>query len=118
MTTLGGNTFSMGVLGSFSALAAFRLGRWLQLNLFWSGFLAGMTADLVTYLGTSAELALALHGSQSVWSVLGQIYLAFLPTQLPLAILEGVVVGSLLVYVERHRPDILHKMKIVGEAVP
>jgi cobalt/nickel transport system permease protein len=47
--------------------------------------------------------------------VLGQIYLAFMPTQVPLAILEGVVVGSILVYVEKHRPDILRKMKVIKE---
>ena len=113
LTTLGGNTFSMGVLGSFGGLAAFRLGRLMRVNLFWAGFMAGFAADLLTYLGTSLELALALHGSQSVWSVLGQIYVAFMPTQVPLAILEGLVVGGILVYVEKHRPDILRKMQVI-----
>jgi cobalt/nickel transport system permease protein len=113
LTTLGGNTFSMGVLGSFGGLAAFRLARLMRVNLFWAGFMAGLAADLLTYLGTSLELALALHGSQSVWSVLGQIYVAFMPTQVPLAILEGLVVGGILVYVEKHRPDILRKMQVI-----
>ena len=115
LTTLGGNTLSMGVLGSFGGLAAFRLGRLMRLSLFWSGFWAGMAADLLTYLGTALELALALHGNQSIWSVLGQIYLAFMPTQVPLAILEGLVVGGILVYVEKHRPDILRRMKVIKE---
>jgi cobalt/nickel transport system permease protein len=115
LTTLGGNTFSMGIIGSFGGLAAFRLGRGLGLSLYWSGFLAGVSSDLLTYLGTSAELALALHGSQSVWSVLGQIYLAFMPTQVPLAILEGLVIGGILVYIEKHRPDILRRMKVIRE---
>ncbi len=116
LTTLGGNTVSMGVLGSFAGLAAFKLGRLLHMNLFWSGFLAGAAADLATYFGTSLELALALHGSQPVGAVLGQIYLAFMPTQVPLAILEGAVVGGILVYVERHRPDLLRRLKVVREA--
>jgi cobalt/nickel transport system permease protein len=116
LTTLGGNTFSMGVLGSFGGLAAFRLGRMMRTNLFWAGFMAGLASDLLTYLGTSLELALALHGNQSIWLVLGQIYLAFMPTQVPLAILEGVVIGSILVYVEKHRPDILRKMKVIKES--
>lgn len=115
LTTLGGNTFSMGVMGSFSGFAAFRLGRLLKLNLFWSGFLAGVAADLVTYLGTSFEMALALHGTQSFWSVLGQIYLAFMPTQIPLCLVEGVVTGGMVVYVQKHRPDILRRLKVVGE---
>lgn len=115
LTTLGGNTFSMGVLGSFGGFAAFKLGRLLGLNLFWCGFLAGMSADLLTYLGTAGEMALALHGTQPLLGVLGQIYLAFMPTQVPLSLLEGAVTGGMLVYVHKHRPDILRKLKVFGE---
>ena len=114
LTTLGGNTFSMGIMGSFSGYGAFRLGRLLRLNLFWSGFLAGVAADLVTYFGTSFEMALALHGTKPFLSVLGQIYLAFMPTQVPLSLLEGVVTGGIIVYVQKHRPDILRKLKVMG----
>ncbi len=115
LTTLGANTFSMGILGSFGGYFAFRLGRGLRLNLFWSGFLAGLAADLLTYLGTALAMALALHGTQSFWSVLGQIYLAFMPTQGPLCLLEGAVTGGILVYVQKHRPDILRKLKVLQE---
>jgi len=115
LTTLGGNTFSMGVMGSLSGYGAFRLGRLLRLGLFWSGFLAGVTADLVTYFGTSLEMALALHGTKPFLSVLGQIFLAFMPTQIPLSLLEGAVTGGIVVYVQKHRPDILRKLKVFGE---
>lgn len=114
LTTLGGNTFSMGVMGSFSGFAAFRLGRALGWSLFWSGAAAGVVADLATYLGTSVELALALHGDQSFWVVMGQIYLAFMPTQIPLALLEGAVTGGLVVYVRSHRPDILNQLGVTS----
>ncbi len=67
----------------------------------------------MTYLATSTELALALHGDHTVLSVLGQIYLAFMPTQIPLSILEGAVTGGILVYVRNHRPDILRKLALV-----
>lgn len=112
LTTLGGNTFSMGVLGSFSGFGAFWLGRKLGANLFWSGFAAGVAADLLTYLGTAGEMALALHGTQPLLSVLGQIYLAFMPTQIPLCLIEGAVTGGTLVYVSKHRPDILRKLGV------
>lgn len=115
LTTLGGNTFSMGIMGSFSGYGAFLLGRALRLPLFWCGFLAGVAADLVTYLGTSFEMALALHGTHSLWSVLGQIYLAFMPTQVPLSLLEGAVTGGIVVYVRKHRPDILRKLGVLQE---
>jgi cobalt/nickel transport system permease protein len=112
LTTLGANTFSMGVLGSFFAFGAFLLGRKGGLSLFWCGFAAGATADLVTYFGTSFALAAALHGSQSFPTVLGQIYLAFMPTQIPLALIEGTVTGGLLVYVQKHRPDIVRRLNV------
>lgn len=116
LTTLGGNTFSMGVVGSFGAFGAFLLVRRLGLPLFWCGFAAGVAADLLTYLSTSLELALALHGDLSFWLVLGQIYLAFMPTQIPLALLEGAVTGGILVYVRKNRPDILRRVGLVKEA--
>ncbi len=115
LTTLGGNTFSMGVVGSFGGFGAFWLGRKVGLPLFWCGFFAGVTADLLTYLSTSFEMALALHGDQSLWSVLGQIYLAFMPTQIPLSIIEGAVTGGILVYVRKNRPDILRKAGVIKE---
>lgn len=112
LTTLGGNIFSMGVVGSFGGFAAFWLGRRLGMGLFWCGFGAGVAADLLTYLWTSVEMALALHGTRPLLSVLGQIYLAFMPTQVPLSLLEGAVTGGMLVYVHRHRPDILRRLKV------
>ena len=116
LTTLGANTFSMGILGSFGGYFTFRLARLFRLNLFWSGFLAGVAADLLTYFGTSLALAAALHGTQSFWSVLGQIFLAFMPTQGPLCLLEGLVTGGILVYVQKHRPDILRRLRVLKEA--
>ncbi len=115
LTTLGGNTLSMGVLGSFGGFFAFYLGRSLRLSLFWCGFLAGVAADLLTYFGTSLVMALALHGDQSMFSVLGQIFLAFMPTQIPLCLLEGAVTGGILVYIRRVRPDILRRLKVIRE---
>lgn len=118
LTTLGGNTFSMGIMGSFSGYAAFRLGRAARMSLFWSGFLAGVAADLVTYLGTAFEMAIALHGTKPFLSVLGQIYLAFMPTQIPLSLIEGAVTGGIIVYVRKHRPDILRRFGILQERRP
>lgn len=116
LTTLGANTFSMGVLGSFLGFGAFLIGRKGGGSLFWCGFAAGAAADLATYFGTSFALAAALHGSQPFPTVLGQIYLAFMPTQIPLAMLEGAVTGGLLVYVQKHRPDLIRRLHVVQGA--
>lgn len=118
LTTLGANTFSMGVLGSFSGYLVFQSGRACGIGLFWSAFVAGVAADLATYLGTALALALSLHGNQPFWRVLGQIYVAFMPTQIPLSLLEGAVTGWMVLTVRSHRPDILSRLGVLkgGEA--
>ena len=112
ITTLGANTFSMGVLGSFAGYLAFRLGRRTGANLFWSGFLAGAMADIFTYLGTSLALASGLHGTGSYFDEVGAIFLILLPYVVILALLEGVITGGILIYVRKNRPDILRRLGI------
>jgi len=115
LTTLGANTFSMGVLGSFAGIAAFVVARRLRLGLFWSGFLAGVSADLFTYLGTSIALATGLHGSGSLLGEIGAIFAILAPYVAVLMVIEGLITGGILVYVRNHRPDILRRLKILPE---
>ncbi|NOY54268.1 MAG: energy-coupling factor ABC transporter permease [Deltaproteobacteria bacterium] len=113
ITTFGANVLSMGVVGSFAGWFFFRGSRKMGLSLFAAGFAAGVAADLFTYLTTSVELGLALHGAHPVMEVITKIFVAFMPTQGPLAVLEGVMTGGLVRYVHRHRPEILVRMGIV-----
>ncbi|PLX98131.1 MAG: energy-coupling factor ABC transporter permease [Desulfuromonas sp.] len=113
LTTLGANTFSMGVLGSFAGIIAFVVSRKLRFNLFWAGFLAGAMADFFTYLGTSIGLASGLHGSGSYLSEVAAIFTVLAPYVVVLMLIEGVLTGSILVYVRTHRPDILRRLKII-----
>lgn len=112
LTTLGANTFSMGVLGSFAGFFAFGLGRLLRCNLFWAGFLAGVAADLFTYLGTAVALVSGLHGTGSYLAEVGAIALILSPYVAVLALLEGVITGGILVYVSKNRPDLLRSQGI------
>jgi cobalt/nickel transport system permease protein len=116
ITTLGANILSMGVTGSFAGWFFFKMGRRSGLSLFAAGFLAGAAADLFTYLTTSVELGLALHGAHSLREVITKIFVAFLPTQGPLAVLEGLVTGGMIRYVHLHRPEILVRMRVVKPA--
>jgi len=118
LTTLGGNILSMGVAGSFAGWIFFKGGRKVGLSLFAAGFAAGFAADLFTYLTTSVELGLALHGAHPLTEVITKIFVAFLPTQGPLAVLEGVVTGGLIRYVHQHRPEILVRMGVVKTVQP
>lgn len=109
LTTLGGNIFSMGILGSFSGYFAFWSAKKLGLSPFWWGFFAGIVSDIFTYLGTSIELGLLVVGKgDSFFKAAGEIFAAFMmTTQGPLCILEGVVTGFAVSYVYKHRPGIL-----------
>jgi len=113
LTTLGANTFSMGVLGSFAGFITFFIARNLRVNLFWSGFLAGAMADFFTYLGTAIGLASGLHGSGSYLSEIISIFTILTPYVMALMVIEGMITGGILVYVRNHRPDILRRLKII-----
>ena len=114
LTTLGANTFSMGVLGAFAGILGFRAARALRFNLFLSGFAAGFCADVFTYLGTSVALASGLRGTEGLLEVAAAVALILSPYVAVLAVIEGVITGGILVYVSRHRPDILRRLGVLN----
>lgn len=113
ITTWGADIVSMGIAGSFAAFIAFKLLRKFNVSLFISGFVAGLFADWATYITTSFELALALHGTKPMFSLFCTILIAFIPTQLPLGILEGFLTGGMIVFVAKRRPDILTSLGVI-----
>ncbi|MBF0291723.1 MAG: energy-coupling factor ABC transporter permease [Nitrospinae bacterium] len=114
LTTLAANVFSMGVAGAFSGYAAFRVARRVGLSLFVSAFLAGLISDWATYAMASAELALALHGDGSVVSLFLAIIAAFVPTQVPMGIMEGFVTAFALRFLAERRADLPHAIAELG----
>ena len=92
LTTLGANTFSMAVAGPLAAWGIYKLCRRLRAGRKVSIFLAAALGDLLTYCVTSLQLALAYPAAEG--GVLGsavQFLGVFAPTQLPLAIIEGIL---------------------------
>jgi len=116
ITTWGADIVSMGIAGSFAGYIAFKVLRKFNLPLFICGFAAGLLADWATYITTSYELASALHGSKLMFPLFCTILIAFIPTQLPLGILEGALTGGMIVFVYKRRPDILVSLGIIKEA--
>ena len=116
LTTWGADIVSMGVVGSFAAYFGFRILQKLRAPLFISGFMAGLLADWATYITTSFELASALHGSKPMLSLFYTILVAFIPTQLPLGILEGFLTGGMVVFVYKRRPDILNSLGVIEKS--
>jgi cobalt/nickel transport system permease protein len=115
LSTLGANIFSMGVLGSFVGWLAFRGVRGLGGNLAVSGFVAGLLADWATYAGTSLILASGIRGDAPFWPLFVKVVLAFIPTQLPLGVLEGVITAGMVTLLYKKRPDLLVKMRVITE---
>ena len=113
LSTWGADIVSMGVAGSFTGYALFRAMRGTGASLGVAGFVAGLGADWATYLTTSLELATGIRGNASLTPLLGRIVIAFIPTQLPLGILEGAMTAGMLLLLSRKRPDLLVKMKVI-----
>jgi cobalt/nickel transport system permease protein len=78
-----------------------------------AGFMAGLLADWATYLTTSAELASGIRGDSPFLPLFWKIVIAFMPTQLPLGILEGAITSGMVVLLYKKRPDLLVKMGVV-----
>lgn len=107
LSTWGANLFSMGVVGSFCGFAVFWLVRRLGFGLLPAGFMAGLIGDWTTYAATAGILASGIRGESPFLPLLGKIGLAFLPTQLPLGIIEGALTAGMLAVLARRRPDLL-----------
>jgi cobalt/nickel transport system permease protein len=113
LSTLGADTVSMGIAGSFAGWLVFRGLRGMGAALGVAGFFAGLLADWATYLVTSVELAAGIRGDAPFLPLVGKIALAFIPTQLPLGILEGAMTAGMVTLLYRKRPDLLVKMRVI-----
>jgi cobalt/nickel transport system permease protein len=113
LTTLGANIMSMGIMGSFAGYFIFRLLRGMRFGLGIAGFFAGIAADWITYASTSAELASGIRGATPFFTLFWQILLSFIPTQLPLGILEGAMTSGMVMLLYKKRPDLLISMGVI-----
>ena len=113
LSTLGANIVSMGVMGSFAGYGTFKILRSLRVNMSIAGFLAGLFADWATYLGTSIMLAAGIKGTDPFMPIFTKIAISFIPTQLPLGILEGAMTAGIIVLLSKRRPDLLVKMRVI-----
>ncbi|RXP61354.1 energy-coupling factor ABC transporter permease [Lutibacter sp. HS1-25] len=91
ITTLGANAFSMTVVGAFSAVWVYKLASKLRLSQWLSVFLAAFVSDILIYIATSLQLALAFQSeTNSLLENTTKFMSVFAITQVPLAIIEGV----------------------------
>jgi len=118
LTTLGANTFSMGIAGPIVAVIIYKAAMKLRINLYIAVFLAATFADWATYLVTSIQLALAFPAaSGGVLASFWAFAAVFAITQVPLAIVEGVVTALMFKYIVQLRSDVLLKLKVASPSV-
>lgn len=106
ITTLGANIFSMGIAGPAAAFATWFALRRAKLSIPVSMFFAAMVADLVTYVVTALQLTVAFGGAAGYGTAFIDFLTIFAVTQVPLAIVEGIILSMFAKYLADTRPQI------------
>lgn len=115
ITTLGANVFSMAVVGPFGSAAVFRLGRSARLPFGINVFLAATVGDLMTYVTTSVQLALAFPDPMGGFAAsFMKFATVFAVTQVPLAISEGLLTVVVFNALARFNPQELRDMNVIS----
>jgi cobalt/nickel transport system permease protein len=118
ITTLGANTFSMGIVGPIVGYLIYKGAMKAAINMYIAVFLAALLADWGTYIVTSFQLALAFPAASGGILASFEAFLAvFAITQIPLAIVEGAVTMLMFKYFVQLRSDALVKLKVASPEV-
>ena len=115
LTTLGANTFSMAIAGPILSYILYKFSIKLKINRKLSIFIAASLGDLFTYCVTSIQLALAYPSPEggiaaSVVKFLG----VFAPTQIPLAVIEGILTVIVVIGLETYAKSELQGIGFMG----
>jgi cobalt/nickel transport system permease protein len=117
-STWGANVITLGVGGAFFGWLSFRIARKAGLSLFVAGAIGGLVGDVMTYVFAGLSLSAVLSsGPQAQYTFTGYlaaVYIAYIPTQLPIAIGEMFATGFILNYIFKQRPDVLRSLKVVA----
>ena len=117
ITTLGANTFSMGIIGPVAAWLIWKGARKIGWGTSLSIFLAAVAGDWLTYVTTAVQLSLAFpipdFGSAFIKFIAIYAY-----TQVPLAIAEGLLTVVIFEYIMKLRPDILRNLRVIPPEEP
>ena len=115
LTTMGANIFSMAIVGPFAATAIYRIAKAAKLPFGLSIFLAASLADLLTYVTTSAQLALAFPDPTGGFAAaFAKFAGVFAITQIPLAVSEGFLTVVVMNALVRFNAKELQEMKVTA----
>lgn len=115
LTTIGANTFSMAIAGPFVAYGIYVLCNKCKVNKRVSVFLAACLGDFFTYCVTAVQLAIAHNADTTFGEALGKFLMIFAPTQVPLAVIEGILTVVIFMGLETYAKPELRAMGILKE---
>ena len=116
ITTLGANVFSMGIMGPAVAWLIWAICKKVRVPTQAGVFLAVSLSDLVTYITTSFQLALAFPSTGFTNAFL-KFAGVFAVTQIPLAIAEGILAVFIFEFLLKYKSQILASMKVIRSPI-
>ena len=116
ITTLGANVFSMGIMGPIVAWLIWAICKKVRVPTQAGVFLAVSLSDLVTYITTSFQLALAFPSTGFTNAFL-KFAGVFAVTQIPLAIAEGILAVFIFEFLLKYKSQILTSMKVIRSPI-
>ena len=99
LTTLGANVFSMGIFGPLCGVLIWNVLRKAGASIPVSILGAAVVADLLTYVCTSVQMGLN-------WGGYAEFLTTFAVTQIPLAIVEGILFYMFAQYLLNNKPEV------------
>jgi len=116
LSVLGANMVSMAIGGPIAGYAIYRLLKNTSVNIYITVFIVAAVADIVTYIITSLELALAFPAQTGgIIASFTAFFVIFAITQIPLAIVEGCVLALVFKYVIELKPEMIIRLKVFSE---
>ena len=109
LTTLGANIFSMGIVGPLVAWIVYKGLTKAGISSTIAIFFAAFLGDLLTYVATSFQLALAFP-APNFGAALTAFLTIFAVTQVPLAIGEGILTVIIWDRLKAYKPKLLDKL--------
>jgi len=114
ITTLGANLFAMAIVGSFVAYGLFKLARKVGVPVWASVFVAASVSNFFTYIITAGQLAAAFPGNSGFMASLIKFLSVFAFTQIPLAIVEGLLTVLVFNIIQEYSKNELDELSIIS----
>ena len=97
----------MAIAGPFVSFGIYKLCERGKVNRRLSIFLAAALGDLFTYCVTAFQMAIDHHGVNTVGGAFAKFLAVFAPTQIPLAVIEGILTVLIMAALETYaRPEL------------